>query len=65
MQNSHLLNSKKYFLLFFLSAFFFIFNIHAAEDEIVKIKNKGYKIYILVKRQQIIVKLEIRNVIVL
>ncbi len=38
MQNSYLLNSKKYFLLFYSSAFFFIFNIHAAEDEMVKIK---------------------------
>lgn len=38
MQNSHLLNLKKYFLLFCSLAFFFIFNIHAAEDEMVKIK---------------------------
>lgn len=38
MQTRHLLNSKKYFLLFTSLAFFFVLNIRAAEDEMFKIK---------------------------
>ena len=38
MQTRYLLNSKKYFLLFTSLAFFFVLNIRATEDEMVKIK---------------------------